>query len=696
MSYEVLRSVSDLVDIAGKLGGTTVLIPGGDRVEDIRLVDAARDHGIIEKAILVGNKDKIIANSAKLGVDVDKVEVVDVREDTLIGEKTVELVNAGGVDVVLKGGISTPIINRAMLKLAVKPTVSLASIFDASQISGGRPIVMTDAGVTTVCNFGRMVDLISNSVEVARKVIGIESPKVAVLSANEKIIPSLPSTMMGLELSKLQWDNAVVCGPLSFDLATDLDSVQTKGMPDLPNAEIVAGQADVVVCPGIDSANILYKTVASLVKHGDASIAGITLGFKVPYIILSRSDNIATRLESVALCSVYAQRTKSLEKEFSASEQTKLETGKRVLVVNPGSTSIKLGVYNNENCLFESEATFTPGATDTPAGRVEQAKKLAELVKQELEKEGIDSVDAVSGRGGFLPQPKGKLSGGTYSVAEKVGDKIVVNEKIVLAITEHPIMDHASNLGIPVAAELAGYFNVPAFTVDPVVVDEFSELAEFSGYAPIVRKSAAHALSIRAAAKRAAESVGRSIEDINLVVGHLGGGMTVASIVKGKMVDNTIALHGAGPFTPARAGQLPANELIDLCYSGKFSKDELKAELSKKAGLISYLGTSDMIDIGNRIADGDEKAKLAVDAMVYQIAKDIGAAFVAADCNAEAIVLTGGLTKSAYVTKAIRQRVGRLAPVVVFKGSVEMSALANGAVSIMNGKEKPQDYQPAV
>ena len=310
----LLKSVSDLIEIAGKLPGTTILIPGGDRIEDIRLVDAATDYGIINRAILIGSKKRILDHAGKLDIHIEEQDIVDVDNEEEIAQKTVDLVNTGTVDIVLKGGISTPVINRYMLKLAIQPTVSLASIFDAAPIANSRPMVLTDAGVTTVCSLDRMKDMIRNAIEVARIVMGINQPRVAVLSANEKQIASLPSTAMGLELSKLSWDNAVVCGPLSFDLATDMESVAIKGMPKLPNAEDVAGKADILACPGIDAANILYKTIASLAKYGEASIAGITLGFKVPYIILSRSDSLATRLESVALCSVYAHRKNEINR----------------------------------------------------------------------------------------------------------------------------------------------------------------------------------------------------------------------------------------------------------------------------------------------------------------------------------------------------------------------------------------------
>jgi len=168
---------------------------------------------------------------------------------------------------------------------------------------------MTDAGVTTVCSFGRLVDLVRNAVDVARTVLGIDRPRVAVLSANEKQIPSLPSTRIGRRMAERRWPDAVVCGPLSFDLATDPESVAVKGLPDLPGAEEVAGCADVLVCPGIDTANVLYKTISALNKYGQASLASITVGFPVPYVILSRSDALETRLVSIALCAVYARRS---------------------------------------------------------------------------------------------------------------------------------------------------------------------------------------------------------------------------------------------------------------------------------------------------------------------------------------------------------------------------------------------------
>ena len=306
---EPLQTVADLVEIAGRLTASTVVVAGGNRVEDLRLVESARDHGILGRIILIGQADGIARAVEEVGIEIDAEDIVAADGDEAVAAATVERVRSGEVDIVLKGGISTPIINRRMLPLAERSTVSLVTVFDAAPIGDGRPIAMTDAGVTTVCNFGRMVHLVENAVDVARKVMGIDRPRVAILSANEKQIASLASTRMGAELAAREWPNATVYGPLSFDLATALDSVAIKGLPDTGAAAEVAGQADVLVCPGIDTANVLYKTVAALNKYGLASLASVTVGFPVPYIILSRADTLETRLVSIALCSVYAQRT---------------------------------------------------------------------------------------------------------------------------------------------------------------------------------------------------------------------------------------------------------------------------------------------------------------------------------------------------------------------------------------------------
>ncbi|HUT11322.1 MAG TPA: phosphate acyltransferase [Thermoguttaceae bacterium] len=304
-----LKTVADLVEIAGQLPACTVAVVGGDRVEDLRLVESASDHGIVDRIILIGQHDRIARAVAEVGIEVRAEDIVSADDEERAAAATVELIEAGTVDIVLKGNISTPVINRRMLPLAVRPTVSLVTVFDAAPIGDGRVMILTDAGVTTNCTFERMQHLVDNAVEVARLVLQIPRPRVAILSANEKQVASLPSTRMGADLSALDWPRAVVYGPLSLDLATDPGSVAIKGLPDLPGAAEVAGRADVLVCPGIDAANVLYKAVSALNKYGLASLASLTVGFPVPYVILSRADSLETRLESIALGTIYAHRS---------------------------------------------------------------------------------------------------------------------------------------------------------------------------------------------------------------------------------------------------------------------------------------------------------------------------------------------------------------------------------------------------
>ncbi|TFG59291.1 MAG: hypothetical protein E4H36_14090 [Spirochaetales bacterium] len=387
---EPLEVVSDLVDIAGRLTSTTVVVAGGERVEDLKLVEAAQDHGIIDRIILVGNKQKIAQSIEATGITIDPKDIVHAEDDDHTAAATVELIENNVVDIVLKGNISTPVINRYMLPMAMRTTVSLASIFDAAPIANGRPMILTDAGVTTVCNFGRLTDLITNAVDVAQVVMGIERPRVALLSANEKQIPSLASTWLGLELAERTWENAVVCGPLSFDLATDPGSVEIKGMPELPNAAEVAGRADILVCPGIDSANILYKAIASMAKYGEASIAGITIGFPVPYIILSRSDPMETRLQSIALCSIYASR-KSERKKTAPGPAPVPTEAENILTLKPDDKTVKGAVYSNELCIFEFEAARKSGI------ETGQLTDLIPEIKKELERNGVSSLKAVAG-----------------------------------------------------------------------------------------------------------------------------------------------------------------------------------------------------------------------------------------------------------------------------------------------------------
>jgi butyrate kinase len=284
-----------------------------------------------------------------------------------------------------------------------------------------------------------------------------------------------------------------------------------------------------------------------------------------------------------------------------------------------------------------------------------------------------------------------------YEVARLEARRLVIDEHIVSAIVDHSPLQHASNLGIPLAAALARRLNVPAFAVDPVVVDELSPVAAISGFAPVQRRSLGHVLSVKAASRRAARRLGRDVGRINLVVAHLGGGITIAAVQGGRITDANIALLGDGPFTPQRAGCLPLGDVIELCYSDEFSQEELQHELSVRGGMHSYLGTHDVEEVERRIDSGDEKAALVVDAMIYRVANYIGAMSVALEGRIDAVAVTGGMARSRRVVSEVRRRVSHLAPVLVFPGSLEMEAMAEGARRALDGDEPVRrwsDYAP--
>ena len=574
--------------------------------------------------------------------------------------------------------------------------MSLVTVFQADCISNGRTMIMTDSGVSAILNYSRMTGLINNAAEIAHSVLKLKNPKIALLSGNEKVIPALPSTVMADELARAHWESATVYGPLSFDLAVDPESVRLK-LPNLakgtPMFE-VAGKADILVNPGLDAANIMYKMLMRLVETNAASMACVTVGIKAPYIISSRSDPEKTKIDSVALSCIYSnylQKKKDIQ--IVKHADTDLAPTFTILTINPGSTSTKLALFENTTCIqdFEVPHKHKPGlrgeAMDT------EVELYVRQIKEFLGTNTDRKIDAVVGRGGFLNRQGQRLSSGVYRVCGVVNSKFRTEQDIISGVRDYAELDHASNLGIPIAARLAREYYVPAFSVDPVVADEFQPEARYSGYAPIERRNVGHVLSIRAAARKAAETVGLPFDKSSFVVAHLGGGISIAAVKHGKIIDSTIALLGEGPFTPQRAGTLPQKELIDLCFSGKFTKIELETELSKRAGLISYLNEDSLLKIEERIVQGDTTAEEAVDAMVYRIAKEIGSMNIVLGNASNAIVLAGGIARSNLVAGKISKLVGNLAQMIVFKQNLEMEALATGAFHALIGQEEPIRYK---
>jgi butyrate kinase len=363
-----------------------------------------------------------------------------------------------------------------------------------------------------------------------------------------------------------------------------------------------------------------------------------------------------------------------------------------ILTVNPGSTSTKLSLFEDDHCVSSYEVVHAPKSALRGVALDREVDSYVESIEQFLLACGGAKPDAVVGRGGFLNREQARVESGVYEVAARVNGQVIVHQDIVRGVRDLAEMDHPSNLGIPIAARLAQRFQCPAFTVDPVVSDDFEPVARYSGYASIERKSVAHVLSIRAMARKAAAQLERAFEQCSFVVVHMGGGITVAAVREGRMVDNSLALLGEGPFTPQRAGSLPQKALIDLCYSGRFTKEQLFRELTKHAGLASYLGDDDMVAIEQRIAEGDRDAELAVDAMVYQIAKEVGAMCVAAGREVHAVVISGGLAKSQRIVDRLKSHTDHLAPIIVFPENVEMEAMAKGALNVLRGEQPVKHY----
>ncbi|MDF2558357.1 MAG: butyrate kinase [Bacillales bacterium] len=351
----------------------------------------------------------------------------------------------------------------------------------------------------------------------------------------------------------------------------------------------------------------------------------------------------------------------------------------QILAINPGSTSTKIAVYENDKEIFCKTLSHSEDELEKYSRIQDQFEMRKEAVLQLLQENGfnVENLCAVVGRGGLLPPVKS----GAY----------IVNDKMIDRLKNNPIIEHASNLGALIAYEIASSIGKIAYIYDSVCVDELHELARISGMPDLPRRSAVHALNSRAMAMKVADKVGKSYSEMNLIVAHLGGGISISLHEKGRMVD--IVSDDEGPFSPERAGRVPCQLLIDLCYSGKFNEREVNKKLRGNGGLKAYLGTTDAREIERRIDDGDEYAKLVYEAMAYQVAKGIGELATVVDGKIDAIVLTGGIAYSDTLTSWIRKRVAFIAPVEIIPGENEMESLARGVLRVLSGEEVAREYK---
>ncbi|PKR78937.1 butyrate kinase [Halalkalibacillus sediminis] len=357
-----------------------------------------------------------------------------------------------------------------------------------------------------------------------------------------------------------------------------------------------------------------------------------------------------------------------------------MSTTFRILVINPGSTSTKIAVFENDQVLFEQTIRHSTEDLQPYSNIIDQYSFRKQVILDLLDHEGfsLSKLDAVCGRGGLL-RP---IEGGTYHV----------NKQMLEDLKSGYNGEHASNLGGIIANEIGESLNIPSYIVDPVVVDEMDELARVSGLPQLPRKSIFHALNQKAIARKVAQELGKSYEQVNLIVCHMGGGITVGCHKKGRVVDVNNGLNGEGPFSPERAGTLPAGQLVDLCFSGEYSKEEIAKLLVGQGGLVAHLSTNDALEVEKRIVQNDSEAKKIYDVMGYQIGKEIGSASAVFAGEVDAIVLTGGLAYGKDFVENISERVKWIADIHVHPGENELQALAEGTLRVLRKEEQSKDY----
>ncbi len=357
-----------------------------------------------------------------------------------------------------------------------------------------------------------------------------------------------------------------------------------------------------------------------------------------------------------------------------------MSTQYQILTINPGSTSTKFALFKGEESLLTKNIDHSNEELAPFEKMVDQFQMRKSIIVSELESNNINiaDIDAVVGRGGLL-RP---ISGGTYKV----------NENMIADLYEAAMGEHASNLGALIADAIAKEANCESFIVDPVVVDELDDIARYSGSPLLPRKSIFHALNQKRTARMVAEQIGKKYEETNIIVAHMGGGISVGVHAQGRVIDVNNALDGDGPFTPERSGALPAGGLVGLCFGGEYDEKQIRKMIKGNGGLVAYLGSNDLRDVEKRIQAGDKEAEQVHDAMAYQVAKDIGQLATVVSGNVDAIALTGGVAYSQLFTDKIKSRVGFIADVIIIPGENELEALRDGAIRVLDGIDVSLDY----
>ena len=350
------------------------------------------------------------------------------------------------------------------------------------------------------------------------------------------------------------------------------------------------------------------------------------------------------------------------------------------LIINPGSTSTKIGVFEDETLLFEETLRHSTEEIAQYATIVDQKDFRKEIITNLLKEKDFDinSLNMVVGRGGMLKP----IPGGTYAVTDDLLEDLKIGKQ----------GQHASNLGGILAREIGDSIGVPSFIVDPVVVDELCDIARYSGVPELPRTSVFHALNQKAVAKRYAKETGKAYDSLNLIVVHMGGGVSVGAHENGRIIDVFNALDGDGAFSPERAGGAPVGALIKMCFSGQYTEKEIYKKFVGNGGFNAYLGTNDMRDVEKMVNDGDAKAKEIRDAFIFQVSKDMGSMAAVLKGKVDQIVVTGGIAYDKSVVAGLKERCEWIAPFTVYPGEDELLALVQGGLRVVNGEEEAKVY----
>ena len=501
-----------------------------------------------------------------------------------------------------------------------------------------------------------------------------EGPSPELVRQASKLVPEILAER--IRLGK-RYENIRIDGEVKISVAISRRSAHLyrKGQENS-----FVGGTNVIVVPNLDTGNLLFHLYAT--RYPDAKKFSVMFGLRFQGVDLSMDSTAEDAMLAVKACILRLHR-------FGHWSRTPKDTffpRHRILAINPGSTSTKIAVYEGDQERFVEEIQHSADELLPFEGKriVEQYEMRKDVVLETLASHGlaVDDLDAVSGRGGLLrPIPHG-----TYAVNDRMREDLLGGTGA----------DHASNLGALIARELVGDSGKPAFIVDPVVVDETPVRVKITGMKEIRRQVISHALNQISTARRYAEEHETFYRYLNLIVCHMGGGITIGAHARGKYIDVNNGLDGEGPFSPQRSGSEPTGQLIRLCFSGKYTQEELLKLNKGRGGLIDLLGTADFREVEHRLDAGDPETREVYEAMVYQICKNITALLPAFDGEGvDRVLLTGGLARSERLVADITEGVKALGcGVTAYPGENEMYALAKGALRVLNGREEARQYDP--